>query len=176
MTKIEAWAKIARTQLHPDHEWEAHLQAYEEVFQEKPTLPLLPLWYPEVFIDIQSVHLYEIYEELRSQNILPEASTTSSMYAVLHRWSVRERQDFWRYMITQRLQVPFDRAPDSWLTFPQGDISQPAWLLGARWNIIELILRQPEERLALIYERENGEVLTWNYGQLKREIQRIANA
>ncbi len=156
------WPEVAG-QLANEKAFERHIEAYEAVYGKPATLPLEPLWYPEM--DPRVCHLQEILSE-----------RGFSDYEALHRWSVSERGAFWAYTIFERLRLPFYQEPEAIVRYPLGTITQPSWLEGARLNIIEAIFRWPFEWEALIEYREDGSVIRLTYGELQRQVQAIAGA
>ncbi len=156
------WPEVVG-QLAGEKEFQRHLEAYEAVYGKQATLPLEPLWYPEM--DKRIPHLQEI---LRERNV-PD-------YAALHRWSVTERADFWAYTIFERLRLPFYEKPQAIVRYPQGTVTQPEWLEGARLNILEAIFRWPSEREALVEYREDGSVVRFTYGELQAQVKAMAGA
>lgn len=156
------WPEVTE-QLANEKAFERHIEAYEAVYGKPATLPLEPLWYPEM--DPRVCHLREILSE-----------RGFSDYAALHRWSVTERGAFWAYTIFERLRLPFYQEPEAIVRYPLGTITQPSWLEGARLNIIEVIFRWPAEWEALVEYREDGSVIRLTYGELQRQVKAIAGA
>ncbi|MCS7297302.1 MAG: AMP-binding protein [Bacteroidia bacterium] len=171
----EKWCRGCRAL---EGDFEAHIQLYEDSFETKAVPPFYPLWYPELMGSPQETHLFQALEELRDEpSFTPYWREMGSNYKALHRWSVERRADFWRYVIFERLKVPFKRAPDTVLAFQRGDVAQPLWLVGALWNVIELLLSHDSApHPALIYQREGGMIQTWSYEALSGEVQGVAAA
>ena len=180
--QVGLWCASARSLPYSNSAFDAHVRLYEQIFGTSAAPPFFPLWYPHCMGQPQQTNLFEAISEAaeKEPSFAPYwqayQEKRDDAYRYFHRWSVERRADFWRYVVMERLKVPFQRPPDTILAFPKGDMAQPAWLTGAVWNVIELILRQPAERLALIYEKEDGTVQRWTYGELIAEIQRVAGA
>ncbi|MCS7189685.1 MAG: AMP-binding protein, partial [Bacteroidia bacterium] len=180
--QIEEWCDFCLQERSTANKspFEEHIRVYEEVFRVKALPPFLPLWYPEKMIDLRSTNLFSIIEEVQSlpsfKPYWERRNAEESLYMILHRWSVEKRADFWSYVIHERLKVPFERPPSRILAFPQQDIAQPCWLEDAQWNVIQLIFRHSSEKVALVYQRETGEVEEWTYEALEREVKRLASA
>ncbi len=153
----------AVSHLRDQSDFAEHLRAYEVAYGKSATLPLEPLWYPEM--DTQRPHLSEVLEERGFES-----------YEALHRWSVEARADFWHYTIFERLGLPFYEGPRQILAFSSGSVAQPTWLEGARLNIIEAIERWPAQAEALLEYREAGLSQHFTYESLKVWIRRAAGA
>ncbi|MCX8112050.1 MAG: AMP-binding protein [Bacteroidia bacterium] len=204
--QVEKWCDYQASGILKDGgaAFENHIGLYEDAFGVKANPPFFPLWYPHRMGEmrfrtttshdvlsaffpnaawIRTTNLYQAISELIA--IEPSFSpywrahdgNRENAYEPLHRWSVEQRSHFWRYVVTQRLKLPFRCPPDTILAFPKGDITQPLWLGGAVWNICDFLFRHSSDQTALIYEREDEEVQHhWTYGQLLREIQTVAGA
>ena len=90
-------------------------------------------------------------------------------YEDLHRWSVDNRSAFWR-LVLDRLGVIFDVPPDQILT---GTPREPAWLPGARMNIVDSCFTAPVDKTAVVYRR-NGLNQRMSYGELRILVDRFA--
>ncbi|MCS6894886.1 MAG: AMP-binding protein [Bacteroidia bacterium] len=179
--QIQAWCAACRHSTLSGEDFSRHIRLYEQIFGKEPIPPFFPLWYPQYMGNVQQTNLYQTIQLWREKlvkntSVAPSGDLPEELYAAFHRWSVEHRADFWRYVIFDRLNIPFQHPPETILSFPKGNIEQPKWLDGAAWNVIEVLLRQPPEHTALIYERENGESQKWNYGDLITYIKRTAGA
>ncbi|MCX7606583.1 MAG: AMP-binding protein [Bacteroidia bacterium] len=176
--QIEKWYEGWKSDLlpSPPKPFSEPVRLYEETFQTKPVPPFYPLWYPDRMGNFRQTHLYEVLLELQFpvESLSFEEKGHTHPYTRLHRWSVEHRADFWAYVIQERLKVPFVQPPARILSFPSADIARPMWLEGASCNIVEMLLRHPASSLALLYEKENGEVLRWTYEELRKEVQQVA--
>ena len=95
-----------------------------------------------------------------------------SDYAALHQWSVDNLGEFWARL----WRFCGIRASKEWDTvLTQGERMQDArWFRGARLNFAENLLWQEDSRLALIYLDEAGRRMEMSYGELRREVGRVA--
>lgn len=172
--QIAQW--IAAVQrLTSEASFSAHQAAYAEAFGVAPAVPLLPLWYPSMG-QPEHTNLYAALIERGFPTSPLEGPLAAHPYAAFHRWSVEYREDFWQYVLEQRLKVPFAQRPSRMLSLSAGDIAQPVWLEGAQLNILALLYRQPADSPALVYEQEDGTVKRWSYGELTAEVRRLAGA
>ena len=149
--------------LRGERDFQRHLEAYENVYGKRATLPLEPLWYPEM--NNRPCHLAEVLQE-----------RGFSDYEALHRWSVMDRAGFWEYTIFDRLRLPFYERPQVIVRYPHGSVTQPSWLEGARLNILEGIFRWPAEWEAIVEHWEDGSVVRLTYGELRVQVMAAAGA
>lgn len=95
-----------------------------------------------------------------------------SDYPSLHRWSVREPEEFWA-RLWRFCGIRAVREPAKILT--EGRRMQDAeWFAGARLNFAENLLWQSASRTALIYRDESGNRSEMSYGELRADVARIA--
>jgi acetyl-CoA synthetase len=90
----------------------------------------------------------------------------------LHRFSVSERERFWR-LVLDRLGIVFRRQPYPILDLSRG-VRDPVWLSGASLNIVESCFRADPEATAIVYRREGRDVQRTSYGQLSSDVRRFA--
>lgn len=94
-------------------------------------------------------------------------------YPALHAWSVANREAFWQLAIERlgvRSRRPWQRLLD--LSRP----TQPQWLVGARLNIVDSCLQGDDDAVAIIESDASNRLSRTTYGQLRREVARVANA
>jgi hypothetical protein len=72
-------------------------------------------------------------------------------YTELHKWSVRNRDQFWKLAI-ERLGLLFKQPPKAICS--KYDPVRPQWLQGARYNIVESVFNAPPEQPAVLYRDE----------------------
>jgi len=139
--------------------WRLYLLAYEG---RPPVDGPPPAWIPDP-------------EEAWGTNVgslMAELSLGS--YAELHRWSARNREEFWARMI-RRLGIVFRREPERVLG-PGSDVTHPDWLPGAELNIAESCFRADAAKTAIVYASENApDLRRVTYGELWRLSARVAN-
>lgn len=93
-------------------------------------------------------------------------------YENLHRWSAKNRAEFWGKTI-DRLGIEFRARPRVILTQPT-DPRHPQWLPGARLNIVESCFQADPSDIAVIYEHQ-GQRGQMTYGQLEALVDRVAH-
>lgn len=94
-------------------------------------------------------------------------------FADLHRWSVEQPEEFWTLawdfcgLVGQRGATAIRRAADplGWQFFPE-----------ARLNVVETLLKNADDRTALICITESGERSVWSRADLRAEVARLAAA
>ena len=95
-------------------------------------------------------------------------------YDGLHAWAVADPGAYWA-AAEQDLGVRWRKPYDRPLDLSEG-IEFARFFAGGRLNYVETVLGHPAEKLALVYESEEGERRDLTYGQLRDEVGRAANA
>ena len=116
-----------------------------------------PVWYPDA--RAQETWLGRFMAELGFQD-----------YEAFHRYSVEEAEAFYHAFFT-RLGVPW-RAP--YTRVVEGHFPFPRFFVGARLNLVEACLRHDPTRPALVHETEDGHVRSLTYGEVRREVEKLA--
>jgi len=118
---------------------------------------------------------------LPGQGDLEQANLTDWMRAVgmddyreFHRWSVDEREKFWR-MAIERLGIRFRRPPVETLDVSRG-VPRARWLVGARMNIVESCFQADANQTAIIAQRPGGRLEPVSYGELEELTSRVARS
>jgi acetyl-CoA synthetase len=95
-------------------------------------------------------------------------------YEALHRFSVENREAFWRHVIDE-LGIRFARPPERILDLSAG-VESPRWLHGAEWNVVDSCFQAPPERIAVVSAGEGSDALRRiTYGELASLVDRFAN-
>jgi len=116
-----------------------------------------PVWYPTE--EAQDTRLFRFMETLGFSD-----------YEAFYRYSVEEAEDFYHQFFTH-LAIPW-RKP--YTRVVEGGFPFPRFFVGGRLNLVEACLRHDPERLALIHETEDEKVRSLTYGELQREVERVA--
>ncbi len=117
-----------------------------------------------------------------SDSIVERANITAYMrkkgfdtYEDLYQWTIKNPQDFWADM-AQELEwyAPWERVLD------ESHAPFYKWFTGAKCNIIHNAIDRHlttwrRNKVALIWESEMGEMRSYSYHQLNREVSRLAN-
>lgn len=160
-TSWQSFVREFRTGAHTD--FGEHWQRFKSLSRHTGhDIEQAAVWWPDS-ASIQGSNLSALLRETGLDN-----------YRELHRWSVDHRDRFWQAVIT-RLGLRFERPPDRMLDLSQG-IEQPAWLPGARFNIVDSCFQAPPEATAIIRASETApEIDRITYGALEAMVNRIAN-
>lgn len=100
-------------------------------------------------------------------------SAMVSSYPELHRWSVEKVDDFWSAIWEYtgiKYSTPFTGVVDDITRFPGA-----RWFLGARLNFAENLLRNSDDRNAIISRSETGVTSRLTYSDLHRKVGRVAS-
>ncbi|MCG6922628.1 MAG: AMP-binding protein [Acidobacteria bacterium] len=138
----------------------AHWEAFRKAHRDDP-LPIA--WWPDEQTRERS-NLLSLMRELGLGD-----------YPALHRFSVENKQEFWRRVLP-RLGIVFAREPDSILDLADG-VKHPRWLPGARLEITRSCFGAPPETAAILYgrERDEGGLESLSYAELDAQVDRFAN-
>src|SRR5690606_5303477 len=94
-------------------------------------------------------------------------------YTGLHQWSV-EQPEAYHAALWDRFDIIGERGER--VVLPGANIRETRFFPEARLNYAENLLRQPDDRLAIIAHREDGTRRTLTRGQLYELVSRIAGA
>src|ERR1043166_4216316 len=100
-------------------------------------------------------------------------------FADLHRRSIDDIEWFWKAVL-EDLDIQFYESYKRIVDLSHG-IAWPQWCVGGRMNIVhncvdKWIGTATENRLAILWEGEEGSTRSLTYGELSREVNRLANA
>ena len=93
-------------------------------------------------------------------------------YAALHRWSIEFPENFWRALwdfCEIRAQTPATQILEDGNRMPGA-----RWFVDARLNYAQNLLRQDDEKPAIIFRNERGQRRELSWRELRRETARIA--
>jgi acetyl-CoA synthetase len=94
-------------------------------------------------------------------------------YRDLHAWSVTRREEFWQ-IVLERLGIRFRQPWTKLLDLSQG-IESPQWLVDARLNIVDSCFQAAPGSLAIVHQREGGDLQRITVGELESLANRAAN-
>lgn len=100
--------------------------------------------------------------------------TTFSSYDELYDWSVSELAAFWsEFWVYAGIiaSQPFEEVIDDPTKMPGAE-----WFRGTRLNFAENLMRYRDEQIALIFRGEDKVRRTLSYGELYREVAKVATA
>ncbi|WP_114312566.1 AMP-binding protein [Thermus caldifontis] len=117
-----------------------------------------PIWYPKPE-EARATRLFQFMEALGFAD-----------YEAFYRYSVEELEDFYGQFFTH-LGIPW-RKPYAGVI--SGGFPLPQFFPEGRLNLVEAALRHEPTALALIHETEEGGVRTLSYGELLKEVERVA--
>jgi acetyl-CoA synthetase len=157
------WRHITSEILTPAMGFGVHELAAEAVFEgwEEDARGPRPLWAP----DLESIGHTNIGRLISELGL--------SDYRELHRWSVENRGDFWRRSV-EALGIRFQQSPKEIMDFASG-VEAPAWLVGARMNIVESCFRREDDAPAIVSGSPEGGLRRMSYGELRSLTNRVAN-
>ncbi len=157
------WMRLAREVLTPEMPFPVHLRLFREVFQDWDAAQgPPPAWTPTE-------------DEIKASNIAAFAARVGlESVHDLHRWSVENREGFWRQVV-EVLGIRFRQEPTAIVDLRRG-VEYPRWFPGARMNIAESCFLAPPEAPAIVYQAEGGTVQSITYRELDSLSNRFARA
>lgn len=139
-----------------------------------------PIWRPSP-AQVRDANLTRFVSSLRARGELaagPDGTPVS--YGVLHEWSIRNRERFWRAVadFCGLVADDFDSSTCVGLDrmAPPDPVLGPKWFEGAQLNFAENLLRYQDDRPAIISWNETGRQQQLTYAELGGEVSRIATA
>jgi acetyl-CoA synthetase len=159
----EAWRAVTRDVLSPAHPHAVHRLCWDDILAswDEAAGPR-PAWIPTP-------------EEAAATNLARACKRLwQPSYAHFYRWSVDNREDFWRDTI-ETLGIRFRTAPERVLD-AHGGPEQARWFPGASINIAESCFSAPGDAVAVVYQREGGKIESLTYAALEALANRFANS
>jgi acetyl-CoA synthetase len=157
------WRRLTAELLEPDQPLQLHRAVHSHVFRnwnEEKDGPV-PAWIPDP-ASISRTNIGRLMSHLGFAS-----------YEQLHRWSVQKRSEFWNEMI-RRLGFVFEEQPTATIA-DENEIEAPAWLPGARLNIVDSCFRADGQAPAVVHQREGGDVEITSCRSLEALTNRVAN-
>ncbi len=93
-------------------------------------------------------------------------------FTALHEKSVTEPQWFWDEVV-KYLGIKF-REPYTEVLNVDNGIPWATWFTNGKLNAVDTLLGHPEDRAAIVWEGEDGEVRRWTYGELTAAASGVA--
>jgi acetoacetyl-CoA synthetase len=139
-----------------------------------------PIWRPSPE-QVRDANLTRFVSSLRARGELAAGPDgTPVPYGVLHEWSIRNRERFWRAIadFCGLVADDFDTSTCVGLDrmAPPDPVLGPKWFEGAKLNFAENLLRFKDDQPAIISWNESGRQQQLTYAELGGEVSRIATA
>lgn len=160
---VAAWNGLCREVLTPDQPFALHRRLLDILRGRwDDSRGPFPVWSPSPGV-IENANITALMRHLGQDG-----------YRVLQRWSVSEREAFWRTMI-ERLGIVFKAPWQRVLDMDRGPTAA-RWLAGAKINIADSCFAAEGARTALVYqESDKSGLATLTYDGLNRWSNRVAN-
>jgi len=161
-TAAVAWHHLAQEHLRTDQPFAVHACIHGTVFadwsgEQGPP----PAWLPSE-------------PETANTNITALMRQVGcGSYDELHAWSTQQSERFWQ-LVLDRLPIVMSTPPHA-LRGTDGDPRRPAWLAGARLNIVSSCFQAPGDQTAIVQHGENGAVRAVTYDELQALTARVAH-
>ena len=139
-----------------------------------------PIWRPSPE-QVRDANLTAFVASLRARGLLAAGQDGVQLpYGVLHEWSVRNPERFWRAVaeFCGLVADGFDESRCIGLErmAPPDPVLGPTWFDGTRLNFAENLLRYRDDRPALVSWNEAGLRQRLSFAELAGEVSRIATA
>ena len=139
-----------------------------------------PIWRPSPE-QVRDANLTQFVSALRTRGEIAAGPDGAPVpYGVLHEWSIRNRERFWRAIadFCGLIADGFDSSACVGLDrmAPPDPVLGPKWFDGAELNFAENLLRYRDDHPAIVSWNETGRQQELTYAELGGEVSRIATA
>ncbi len=139
-----------------------------------------PIWRPSP-ARVRDSNISKFVTSLRHSGSLPAGEQGVPLpYGVLHEWSVRNPEKFWRSVVSfcGLIADDFDSSSCYGLDrmAPPDARLGPRWFDGATLNFAENLLRYCDDRPAIVSWNERGRQQELSFAEVRGEVSRIASA
>ena len=158
------WSEfVAACRAGGNPDFETHWEAFQAIFADRAESDgPPPVWEPD--------------DRLRAESNTGRLISRLGFrdYETLYRWSIANRDEFWRVVI-EELGVVFARKPDEMLDLSTG-LTQPRWLPGVRLNCVDSCFAGDKSAPAIVFGSEGkADLRTISLGELESQVNRVAN-
>ena len=149
----DAWRAVSRDVLAPAHPHAVHRLCWDDIFAawDEAAGPR-PAWIPTAS-EAADTHIAKAC-----------ARVYQPSYAHFFRWSVDNREDFWRDTV-ETLGIRFRANPERILD-AHGGPEHARWFPGASLNIAESCFQASGDATAIVWQREGGKLESVSYAEL----------
>ena len=125
---------------------------------------------------MESMHFWEPSKAIVEQSNIYAMMLKNNLnsYTDLWQWSVENKTTFWRQTL-DNLGIVYDGQLNSMVDCTDG-VAQSKWLDGVCMNIVDSCFQQDPDTTAIIVQEPKKELRTISYGQLKTQVDQVANS
>ncbi|MDQ2889301.1 MAG: acetoacetate--CoA ligase [Gemmatimonadota bacterium] len=139
-----------------------------------------PIWRPSP-LRVRNSNLTRFVTALRASGDFASGDQGAPVsYGVLHEWSIRNPEKFWRAVASFCAVIADDFAESKCFGLdrmaPPDEVLGPRWFDGTTLNFAENLLRYRDDRPAIIAWNESGRQEQLSFAELGGEVSRIASA
>jgi len=113
--------------------------------------------------DIKKTNIYQTMQDLQLDE-----------YREFYKWSIENREEFWNKSI-EKIGIPFKKKYTSIIDLTNG-VKQPKWLPNSKLNIVDACFQNDDDAIAVIFQKEGGELQKVTQKELENLVNRIANS
>ncbi|HSW69879.1 MAG TPA: AMP-binding protein [Gammaproteobacteria bacterium] len=158
-----AWQKISKKILTPELPFELHRFLFSVCYPDWRESPH------------QAAAWIADKETIKLSNLAKCMQETGNLSVKkFHEWSIKNRDDFWRLMITN-LGIKFSVKPSEIYDLSSG-IENPQWLVNAKFNIIDSCFKADPDKTSIIQQKKQGVLQRFSYGELDKLSNQVANS
>ena len=95
-------------------------------------------------------------------------------YKDFYTWSIRNKAQFWEETI-QNLAIPFQTKYTQIVDISKG-VESPKWLPNAKLNIVDSCFQNTDDAIAVVFQKEGGEIQKVTQRELENLVNQIANS
>ena len=181
---LEAWRRLARDVLRPEHPFELHQALHAAAFRgwDEAERGPAPVWVPSDE-DAAATNVAQFMARFEGDPEWASGRTgrPAADWPLLQRFSCRNPEAFWAALLMKELGVAFDAPPRCILdaALPDAPPDSCVWLPGARLNIADAALRCPRAppgSPAIVWAAEGAprDVRAVGRAELRRRCLRVA--
>lgn len=93
-------------------------------------------------------------------------------YKELYQWSIQHKAYFWK-SVWQFSNIIASQTEDAVLITSES-MRHTQWFTNSKLNFAENLLKRDDTKIALIFQNERNQRITWTYAQLKKDVAKLA--
>jgi acetyl-CoA synthetase len=163
LSDTERWHVLTTKHLTPCIPFAVHRILFDFVYAGRSESdPPAPAWLPTA----ETIATANVTQLARARDL--------NNYGELWNWANRNRGEFWKATV-ETLGIRF-QTPESEVLPAGTSVENPDWFAGALLNITDSCFQADRDSIAIISQRENGEIQRATCGELQLLVDRVANA
>lgn len=157
----QCWQRLTHKLNSHHYPFQIHSLLYKTIYPNWDKIPA-PAWFPNEEL-VRSTHIAKLMQE-----------THCKSYSEFHHWSATHPKEFWQKMVSI-LNIKFDVPYSSFVDLDTG-VETPKWFPGARLNITNSCFQANPNDIAILSQKEHGQIQKITYRELDLLSNQIANS